>query len=302
MFRNRLIILSYHRVIPVIDPLFPGLTTVDEFDMHLRVLAKYFRVFTLSEALSLLDAKELPARSVAITFDDGYADNATEALPLLNRYGMKATFFIATKFIAGELMWNDRIIESIRNCKGTSLSLEDLGLSHFAIGNLESRRSAIDALLAQLKHVPEPERSMKVQEVVTATRSALPDRIMMSEDQLNMLVHAGMEIGAHTVSHPILAKQPEKDAEFEISESRNVLRKLLGVPVRSFAYPNGRTGVDYTETHVKFARNAGFGAAVSTQTGVVDCTTDRYQLPRYGVWDQKSWKFALRLLSWQVRS
>lgn len=301
MFRNRLIVLSYHRVIPVPDPLFPEQTTANDFDMHLRVLAKYFRVFTLSEALSLLDAKALPARSVAITFDDGYADNATEALPILNRYGLKATFFVATKFIAGELMWNDKIIEAIRNCEAKSLRLENLGLGSFTINDAVSRRSAIDALLLKLKHVAEPERSTKVHHVVTATGSTLPDRLMMSEDQLNLLVQAGMEIGAHTVSHPILAKQSDKDAQFEISESGNVLRQLLGISVRSFAYPNGRPGVDYNERHATFARSAGFDAAVSTQVGAVNFSTDRYQLPRHGVWDRQYWKFVLRLLYWQAK-
>ena len=124
---------------------------------------------------------------------------------------------------------------------------------------------------------------------------------MMSENQLNLLVQAGMEIGAHTVSHPILAKQLDKDAEFEISESGNVLRKLLGVSVGSFAYPNGRPGIDYKETHATFARNAGYDAAVSTRTGIVEYSTDRYQLPRHSVWDQKPWKFTLRLLYWHVR-
>ncbi len=301
MFRNRLIVLSYHRVVPVTDALFPEQTTAKDFEVHLRVLAKFFRAFTLSEALSLLNARVLPARSVAITFDDGYADNATEALPLLDRYGLKATFFIATKFIAGGLMWNDQIIEAIRECAAGSLSLENLGLGIFTIDDAESRRLAIDALLMKLKHVPEPERSDTVQHIVKITGSTLPDRLMMSKDQLNLLAQAGMEIGAHTVSHPILAKQLDKDAEFEISESRKVLRRLLGVPVTSFAYPNGRPGLDYNESHAAIARNAGFDVAVSTRNGAVQYSTDRYQLPRYGVWDKTYWKFALRLLHWQVR-
>jgi len=301
MFRNRLIVLSYHRVIPVIDTLFPEQTTANDFDMHLRVLAKYFRVFTLFEALSMLDAKSLPARSVAITFDDGYADNATEALPILKRYGMKATFFIATRFIAGELMWNDKIIEAMRNCESGNLSLEKLGLGSFKLDNMDSRRAVIDVLLKKLKHVAEPERSNTVLEIVAATQSPMPSRLMMSEHQLKCLVAEGMEIGAHTVSHPILAKQSDEVAKYEISESRKVLRQLLGVAVSSFAYPNGRPSIDYTKSHAMYAQNAGFDAAVSTQTGTVRLHTDRYQLPRYGVWDRSEWKFILRLFRWLLK-
>ncbi len=284
------------------DPLFPEQTTADDFDMHLRVLAKFFRVFTLSEALAMLDKKALPARSVAITFDDGYADNATEALPILNRHGLKATFFVATKFIDGELMWNDKIIEAIRSCESNCLSLEHLGLGEFSLENTLSRRAAIDELLGKLKHVPEPERSNTVLEIVTATKSEIPGRLMMTEDQLNALVSAGMEIGAHTVSHPILAKQSDEVAKHEIAASKRALREMLGVAVSNFAYPNGRPGIDYNESHALQVRNAGFDAAVSTRTGTVRFATDRYQLPRYGVWDRDEWKLFLRLTRWSLSS
>lgn len=301
MFRNRLLILSYHRVFPEIDPLFPDETTARDFELHLRVLQKFFRVFTLSKALSLLDENALPARSVVITFDDGYADNATEALPLLSRYGLQATFFIATKFIAGDLMWNDKIIESIRNCGSSKLDLESLGLGKFDLTDSVSRRHAIDTLLKKLKHRPEPERSSAVEAVVRISASTLPSRLMMSDGQLNELVQAGMEIGAHTVSHPILANQSDKKAAYEISESGSVLGQRLGIRIRCFAYPNGRPGVDYTERHTKLVQNAGYDAAVSTRNGIVRKSTDRYQLPRYGIWDKKDWKLLLRLLYWQAK-
>ena len=300
IFRNRLVVLAYHRVIPEFDPLFPEQTTAEDFEKHLMVLSRYFRVFTLSDAISMLDRKELPARSVVITFDDGYEDNATVALPLLDQLGLKATFFIATKFIGGDLMWNDKIIEAIRNCERETVNLSRIGLGNVAIDDSTSRRMVIDSLIRLLKHMPEPKRSECAQEIIDETGSILPKRLMMSENQLRLLTKSGMEIGAHTVSHPILAKQNDSDAEWEISESRKFLSNLLDVSISSFAYPNGRFGTDYNEVHVNFARKAGFDVAASTRNGSVRFSSNRYELPRYGVWDKSSFKFAARLCQWIV--
>lgn len=295
LFKNRLIILAYHRIIAETDPLYPEDTTAKIFDAQLAVLSRFFRVFTLSEAVARLDQKELPARSVVITFDDGYEDNASVALPLLDRHGLKATFFIATGFVNGKLMWNDILTEAIRNCRSDVLDLGQSGFGYFDLGDLSRRRAALDSLIDALKHIPEPNRSQRVREIADASKSVLPDRLMMSEDQLQLLVRAGMEIGAHTVSHPILAKQSDPDAESEITQSRKFLQDLLDAPVDSFAYPNGRRGDDYNQFHVESVRQAGFTAAVATDPGCVRISSDRFQLPRYGVWDNNSAKFAARL-------
>jgi len=295
LFKNRLIILAYHRIIAETDTLYPEDTTAKVFDAQLAVLSRFFRVFTLSEAVARLDKNELPARSIVITFDDGYEDNASVALPLLERHGLKATFFIATGFINGELMWNDKVSEAIRNCRSDVLDLSRIGFGNLTLDGLNQRRAAVDSLIGALKYIPEPTRSQRVQEIADASNSVLPDRLMMSDDQLKLLAKAGMEIGAHTVSHPILAKQTDSDAESEIKQSRKYLQDLLDAPIECFAYPNGRRGDDYNQFHVESVRRAGFTAAVATDPGCVRFSSDRFQLPRYGVWDNNSAKFAARL-------
>jgi hypothetical protein len=112
----KLSILIYHRVLPVPDPLFPTETTVESFDAQLGLLKSLFNVLPLPEAVARLKAGTLPARAASITFDDGYADNFTRALPILQKHGLHATFFIATAYLDGGRMFNDTVIESIRQC------------------------------------------------------------------------------------------------------------------------------------------------------------------------------------------
>ncbi|MCU0943281.1 MAG: polysaccharide deacetylase family protein, partial [Hydrogenophaga sp.] len=108
----RLSVLIFHRVLAQPDPLFPGVPDVRRFDEVCRWLARWFRVMPLDEAVRALKRGNLPARAAAITFDDGYADNHDQALPVLRAHGLPATFFVATGFLDGGRMWNDTLIES----------------------------------------------------------------------------------------------------------------------------------------------------------------------------------------------
>ena len=107
----RLSILIYHRVLARPDPLFPYEVDAKRFGQHLNLLKRFFTVIPLHDAVHLLARGKLPARAACITFDDGYADNAQVALPILQKHGMCATFFIATGFLDGGQMWNDKVID-----------------------------------------------------------------------------------------------------------------------------------------------------------------------------------------------
>ena len=121
--RARLSILIYHRVLPEPDGLFPDVPDLKRFEQELHWISRWFHVLPLDEAAARLEAGSLPPRAAAITFDDGYADNATVALPALQRAGLSATFFIATSFLDGGRMWNDTVIESVRACRADSITV-----------------------------------------------------------------------------------------------------------------------------------------------------------------------------------
>ena len=125
---GRLLILIYHRVRPQPDPMFPGEVDAHRFDRQMALLRRHCHPLPLRAAIAGLAEGSLPARAVAVTFDDGYADNASVALPILGRHGIPATFFITAGYLDGGRMWNDSIIETIRRATATSLDLTDLGL------------------------------------------------------------------------------------------------------------------------------------------------------------------------------
>jgi peptidoglycan/xylan/chitin deacetylase (PgdA/CDA1 family) len=290
-----LLVLMYHRVLPVPDPLQPDEPDAALFAAHMDLLRQTFHVLPLGEAVERLSSGSLPARAVSVTFDDGYANNHDVALPILLARGMRATFFVAPGFTGKGRMWNDTVIESLRRA-GDELDLSDLGLGRHEFPDLRSRYRAIGTLLAALKYLDPTERLAKVDSIANRAAAELPLNLMMSETQLRNLASEGMEIGAHTVNHPILTRLDAGQAASEIAASKGTLEEVACSAVTSFAYPNGRPGEDYGRVHVDLVRAAGFRNAVSTAWGCATRHTDRYQVPRIAPWDRTAVRYSARLL------
>ena len=236
--KARLTILIYHRVLTEQDSLFKDEVTDAVFDAQLSQLQAVFNVLPLFEAVERLQSGTLPARAACITFDDGYADNATNALPILQRHGLTATFFIATAYLNGGRMFNDTVIEAIRRCQFASLDLTLLGLGQHDLSTPAAKVRAISHILPLIKYLPVQEREATACKISRlAFDGPLPDNLMMTTDQLKVLQMAGMEIGGHTAQHPILAKLDNNAVKLEILAGRQFLEEALGVPVRLFAYP-----------------------------------------------------------------
>ena len=294
--RARLSILIFHRVVGRPDPLFPGEPDVRRFDQICSFLKAWCNILPLAEAVERLQASSLPARAACITFDDGYADNYTHALPVLDRHGLHATFFIATGFLDGGRMWNDTLIESVRTTEFETIDLSDLGYGKIATQSIDDKRAALAMLIPALKHREPTSRDEAVAAIEARCGPAtLPSDLMMTSTELCALHAAGMGIGAHTANHPILALCEQAAARVEISQSRDTLEALLGERIGLFAYPNGKAGADYTQVHVDMVRDLGFDAAVSTNAGASGRVNDAFQLCRFTPWDREAWRFGLRL-------
>lgn len=300
--RGKLSILIFHRVPPAPDPILHDEFDAATFERHMAFLKSEFNVLPLREACARLARRRLPARAVCITFDDGYADNERVALPILKRLGLPATFFVATGFSDGGIMFNDGVIEAVRRAPAGTHDLSRLGLGSHNLGDSASRRAAIDALLGQLKYRPLGERGALVEQIAEAMHSTLPKDLMMRPAQIERLHDEGMEIGGHTVNHPILTVLTEREARAEIVDGKRRLEEITGAPVTLFAYPNGKPGQDYGPQHVALVKQAGFAAAVSTMGGVADRRSDLFQLPRFSPWDRSPRRFGARLLINCVRS
>lgn len=291
-----LLILTYHRVLEQPDALRSTQTHKEQFERQLSVIRRFFHAYTLSDACRRLRDGSLPQRSVAITFDDGYLDNATVALPTLQRYGLPATFFVATGYRGNGIMWNDRIIESIRRCERDFLDLTSVNLERYELTSVFHRIRAVQAVLGRLKYLDQESRDLTATKIAELASVRLPSDLMMSDRELRRLHAAGMEIGAHTVSHPILSAIDDGRAKSEIESSREVLESVIDGPVSAFAYPNGKPGTDFRRQHVGMVRDAGFACAVTTAPGPVRAESDPWQLGRVAPFDISRIKFACRLL------
>lgn len=294
--RGKVSILIYHRVLPAPDPLRTGDPDADTFRWQMQLLADHFNVLPLREAARRLREGSLPPRAACVTFDDGYADNCTIALPILREVGLPATFFIATAYLDGGRMFNDTLIEFAKAVLAGPCDLSALGLGTHAIDTVADRRRLMGTLIGHFKYQPPEQRLPAAEKLAADFGIRLPDNLMMSTEQLRALHAASMDIGGHTHTHPILARQDAEAARNEIGLGKDRLEALLGSPVRVFAYPNGRPVKDYGPEHVRMAVECGFEAAVSTRPAAADRDSGPHELPRFTPWDRTPARFGLRLL------
>ena len=193
-------------------------------------------------------------------------------------------------------MWNDGIIESVSNTGKTCLDLTILDYEKYSLATIEQKKICIDDLLNKIKYIKPEKRIDLAKRILDVADVAEPTHLMMTSDQVKKMHEAGMEIGGHTVNHPILTSVDKATARREINENKEYLESLIGEPLCSFAYPNGKPGKDYGPEHVALVKEAGYECAVSTSWGRVNKNSDPFQLPRFPPWDRNPWKFMLRLL------
>lgn len=298
--RRRLCILNYHRVLNGADPLLAAEPDVAAFRWQMKVLADCFNVMPLDEALDAFAQDRMPPRAVCITFDDGYRSTHDLALPVLREFGFPVTVFVTTGYVGSGSMWNDRILESLRTLDAEQLDLSDAGLGSYPVGTLAERRETVALLTERAKYLA-PELRHELVERLDRLAGTRQTGLMLTDDMIRNMAKQGVEIGAHTISHPILANLNDESARFEIVESKRQLEAITGKPVRYFAYPNGKPRIDFHDRHMAMARDAGFTAAFSTAIGAAGSQDDRFALPRSRPWDTTRPFYISRMLYWLAR-
>jgi peptidoglycan/xylan/chitin deacetylase (PgdA/CDA1 family) len=293
--------LIYHRALRAPDPLLPDEVDAAALDWQVSLMAREFNVLSLEEACERMAAGTLPARAAAITFDDGYADNVEVAMPILRRHGLTATFFVATAYLGGGVMFNDRIIAAVRQAPAGVLDLEPIALGRHPLRDTRDRRAAIAALIRALKYRPPQERAALTDDVVARSGARLPAELMMRPEQVKALRQGGMSVGGHTATHPILARISPAEARVEVERGRTDLEGILNERVTLFAYPNGEPRQDYGPEHVAMVKELGFRAAVSTRWAFARRSDDSFQLPRCTPWDRTPRRFGARLINFYLR-
>ena len=297
---GRVVIVNYHRVLAAPSPFLRSEPDIDIFTWQMELLARCFNVLSLREALAAVDAGRVPPRAVCITFDDGYRSVHDLALPVLRRLGLPATVFVSSGYVDGRTMWNDRIVEAVETLPAEELDLAEFGLGVYSLRSMPERAATLGTLTEASKYLPPQERSRLVGRLQTLVGERASEGLMLTPEMVVNLDRHGIEIGAHTVSHPILTSLDDASAMQEIRDGKRELEELIGKPVTLFAYPNGKVGKDFDGRHVAMVREAGFQAAFTTAVGAFTRHHDRFQLPRSRPWDETPFRFGLRLLSWMA--
>ena len=304
-FVGRGAVLLYHRVADLARDPWSLAVTPAHFEAHLAILQRHVLCLPLRELLARRRAGSLPRQAVAITFDDGYADNLHAALPLLERFGIPVTLFVASGFVGSNSeMWWDRLEQAVFRTAPLpprlTVTIGDRRLDWSEVERPDAEESRVrlhDALYEALARVDAPARERALDSLwrqLDDQPKLRPSHRPLSLGELEQLAATRFfEIGAHTRTHPHLARITPARQRTELVGSKQDLERWLDRPVEMLAYPHG----SYSATTLKLMREAGFGAAFTTQPRVVPHRADPLQLPRINVEDCEGEEFEA-LLRW----
>ena len=264
----------------------PGIcVTPSAFQRHVAYLTSEYRVLPLPEAVCYLrQGKTLPPNAVAITFDDGYADNLAAAR-VLGRHGATATFYITTSCLAGDTpFWPSEIRQLVLRIEGPEIRLKSAGVEIVVrCATDPERRLAIRALAKTFKANAIPVREALRQELRELAGGSGVASPMLTWGAVREMHEMGMTIGAHTMTHPNLPNAGPADAWLEISGSKARLERELGVAPTMFSYPNGGAERYLTPEVASLVRQAGFEASTTSRNGFAGPASDLYALERVQV-------------------
>lgn len=326
--RPRGVILLYHRVAELERD--PQLLSVSprHFQEHLEVMRRVGDPTELRGWGRALKGGAGKRIRIFVTFDDGYADNWVNARPLLERHETPATVFVTSGFVGGqrEFYWDEleRVVLSDEGCATRSQVI--IGDEKFSwrgegagrapdrsIGRGDDRwnvlcqadRSPRQRLYRRLCHLlrPLPDAARASAMAVLRGWAGLPGRArpthgVMTAQELRALGEGGLiEVGAHTVTHPMLSALTREEQEAEVGRSKAELEAVVGRPVRAFSYPYG-SRVDFNHGTIEAVRAAGFEYACANVEGALGGDPDPYRLPRFLVRDWGGDEFERHLRGW----
>lgn len=266
----------YHRVATAeADPL-ELCVAPERFREQLELLGSLGEIVPLE---TLVRDRRSHGLKVAVTFDDGYADNALAAAPLLAAADASATVFVVAGAVgSARPFWWDRLAALVYDGDGSAYWGAWERLRKLPADRIEQELESLEAVHGAAK-------------VDAGSRP-------MSEDELLSLAGGPVEIGGHTVSHPSLPALPEASRRVEIATGREQLESLIGRPIATFAYPYG----DYDVATVRLVRTAGFRLACTIHENQLSRFSSPHLLPRYAVRDWTADELERRVTGWSQRA
>ena len=275
----------------------PGIP-VKRFEQQMRFLREHFTLCSLKELVQRIEDDDLPENAIAVTLDDGYRDNYMNAFPILQRFCIPATIFLATGAIgSGAALWHDRVFAAFRKTDAFVLDVFESAMGKLSLGSQSERTEAQRRVLEFLWSKDDQERELAIQRLtdclgVTSAREV--GGLMMSWEEVLEMHRQGIEFGAHTVTHPILSRLPQEKVAREIGDSMRTIEERLGSQVTSFAYPVGRK-MDFNPMTKELLKQAGYRCAVTMIFGSNGVGVDPYELRRVIPWNEDATQFGLRL-------
>jgi peptidoglycan/xylan/chitin deacetylase (PgdA/CDA1 family) len=299
------LILGYHRVAMEAHDLYEVCVAPDHFSEHMEIVNKYAHPIGLAEMVQRLRVGSLPAKSMAVTFDDGYADNLYNAKPILEKYEIPATVFVCTGYTGRDFWWDEleRLVMASQ-VDFSALRLQ-LGESQFTWNqrkgssdtDADIRRKFCRALYNFLLTLDVEEQNVALNTIRSwsgASSQAATSRALTREELLQLADGGLVELGAHTRHHPTLPELSLERQTEEIVSSKQDLEMWLGKKVDGFAYPNGRANGNAK----RIVREAGFAFACSSKQDVIRPGTDLYELTRFWQRDVDGDRFLRALHLW----
>jgi peptidoglycan/xylan/chitin deacetylase (PgdA/CDA1 family) len=301
--RDSLLVLNHHRIGNSEGDLFdPGVfsATADELDQQVTILKRRHALVTLEEALAFVDgtSKDRSRQCrVLITFDDGYLDNYKLAFPILQSHGVQGVFFLCTNLVGSNFVpWWDRIAYLLKTARRHRFSLSYPG--HLAVNvHLDGLGTSLNAVLKLYKRPQNTNSARFIRELAAAAQGEEPPgtlRRFLNWDEAREMIRGGMAIGSHSQSHPVLSQlEPEKQRQ-ELSESKAILSRELGIEVDTLAYPVGQA-TSFSPVTQKLAQEVGYRAAFSYYGGVnLPNTTTPYDINRVNALVETMDRFEVR--------
>jgi peptidoglycan/xylan/chitin deacetylase (PgdA/CDA1 family) len=257
-------------------------------ERQFRWLSRAATVVPLDQALqAVAEGRPLPPRAVAITFDDGYADTLTLAVPLLQRWRLPATFFLVPGILSGAVEpWWEVTGWAFARTSRSEVTWEN---TQHPLESSAQRRAAYDQVAERLKRRNTARRDQAVAELLEMLRptGASPVRQLFHDwNGACDLVRAGFGIGSHSCHHAILSQETPQEQQRDLAESRAALEQELQVPIDVLAYPNG-TELDFDATTEQAATAAGYSFAVTTLDGFNRTLSQRHQVRRSVIYPER---------------
>lgn len=290
-------ILMFHRITDEPNLFRPGFDH-RQFDWLCEHLARHYNVLPLRELEHRRRENRCTGRDVALTFDDGYADNYRLALPVLRRHELPATLFVSTGAVAGMTpLWFSRLTWIIEHTQSRPLPHQIIAGVPLQLSTTKARVDTARNLLDRLCLLGQRQREEQLAELgelLGVTDFSPLQAEMLTWDELKEMDAAGFSPEAHTVNHPILSRADANTLTLELIEAKEQLEAELGRAVTLFAYPRGGPE-DVNERVVTAVRKAGYEAACTAMFGSNTTRTDPYRLQRISLYAHTSPGLAVQL-------